>query len=322
MKKNRIIFILWITILIVAVVWSIHGILDIKKDKEMQAFSVIVDDSYNESWLVTRKGFERAAEENNIIMNYVSTNKFESVEQQIEMVKREISNGADGVIIKWISSDVALEQIKEAVDGKALVMLDSDVSTEGAVHVCGVDNYEYGKAVANQFIDSYQNAGTARIGLFLEDENLVSTTEQLAGVKDVLAENGIEEKLIMYNNGEENQKRLGEIIKRNEVDVILSLGKNETEIVVDSIVENKKYEVSLYGAGYSKKNVYYLDKQVVDGLVVADEFNKGYQAVQELVRQINYHSVETMKSTIGFSTANYENMYDVTNEKLLFPIVQ
>lgn len=322
MNKNKIAISILLVVLVMVVIWSINGILNIRQDDESYEFSVIVDDSYDESWLVTRKGFEQAAEDNDIIMNYVSTNKFESVEQQIEVINREISNGADGIIIKWISSDVDIEEISDIIDDKAIVVLDSDISTDGMMPVCGVDNYEYGKAVANQIIDNISDIENLRVGVLLGDESLVSTVEQLAGVSAVLEENGIKEKWIIYNSEGNAFDEVDKNIKRRDVDVILSVGRSETELAIDCLEQNNNQEILLYGAGYSKKNVYYLDRRVVDGLVVPDEFNKGYQSVQELARQMKYHSANTMKTTIGFNAVNYDTMYDADNEKLVFPIVK
>lgn len=337
MSKGKISIIIWVVGIILIIIWSINGILNIRKMKEPYSVSVIVDDSFNDRWLVARKGLEQAAEENNIVMNYVYTNKYETANQQMEVISREIANGADGIIIQWISSDVKVEELTNVMKDKALVMLETDIAAEGLFHVCSVNNYEFGRAAAEQIVQGISEKNGIRVGVLAGDENLVSTDEQLKGARSVFEEEGIEEAWIVYNNGQDDKETVGEKLSGQKADAVLFLGSTQTELGIDCLEkyemlkaeEAKRYGrkqaeigIAAYGSGYSKKNVYYLDKQVLNSLVVSDEFNLGYQAMLALTEQLKYHANEFRKTEIGFKVVACEQMHEEDNEKLLFPIVQ
>lgn len=322
MSKNKMTIMIWTIVMVLVIIWSIGGILNIRRNQEPFLVSVIVDDSYSDRWLVAKKGLEQAAEDNNIIMNYVYTNQFESIYSQLEAVKREVDNGTDGIIVQWVSSDVDIAKLDSITQDKPIVMLESDIAAEGMHHVCSVNNYELGKSAASQIVQDLNDAQDVHIGIFAGNEKLVSTAEQLEGVHSVFKENGISERWIIYNNGQESADKLDSKNMVEPVDVLLLLGSTETDIGIDYIVQNEDVKTKLYGAGYSQKSVYYLDKQVLQSLVVPDEFNLGYRSMQALVNQLQYHSAASMKTEIQFKAVKCEEIHEKENENLLFPIVQ
>lgn len=322
MSKNKMTIIIWIIVMVSVIIWSIGGILNIRKNQEPFLVSVIVDDSYSDRWLVAKKGLEQAAEDNNIIMNYVYTNEFESIYSQLEAVKREVDNGTDGIIVQWVSSDVDIEKLESIVQDKPIVMLESDIAAEGMHHVCSVDNYELGRSAASQLVQDLNGVKDVHIGIVAGNEQLVSTAKQLEGVRSVLEENGLSERWLLYNNGQQSVEKLESKNMVEPVDYLLLLGSNETDIGIDYIEQNEGVKAKLYGAGYSQKSVYYLDKRVLQSLIVPDEFNLGYRSMQALADQLEYHTVNSLKTEIRFKAVDCEEIHEKENENLLFPIVQ
>lgn len=322
MSKNKMTIIIWIIVMVSIIIWSVSGILDIRRNQEPFLVSVIVDDSYSDRWLVAKSGLEQAAEDNNIIMNYVYTSEFASVYSQLEAIKRETDNGADGIIVQWISSDVDMTNLNSILQDKPIVMLESDIATEGMYPVCSVNNYELGRSAAQQIIDDLYGRNDVEIGIFAGNEELVSTGEQLEGVRSVLQEYGINERWILYNNEQESADRIESRNMVEPVDILLLLGSNETDIGIDYIVQNEDVDTRLYGAGCSQKSIYYLDKQVLRSLVVPDEFNLGYLSMQAMADRLEYHAVDSVKTEILSKVVSCDEIHKKENENLLFPIVQ
>ena len=78
----------------------------------------------------------------------------------------------------------------------------------------------------------------------------------------------------------------------------------------------------MYGEGCSEKAVYYLDKGLIQGLIVPNEFHMGYLSMEEIAKQLLYGASPAQNREIEFLTINKENLYDVESQKILFPIVQ
>ncbi len=95
-------------------------------------------------------------------------------------------------------------------------------------------------------------------------------------------------------------------------------------IIFEPICENRMAEyfpAYLYGVGYSEKAIYYLEKGLVTELVMTNEFNLGYLAVQQVASQFGKH---TGKNDVvpDLLEVNAQNMYSEEMQKVLFPLVQ
>lgn len=318
-KKNLIIF---LALLAFVILWSVTGILNIQKEKESYKVSVIVDSSYHDRWLVLQEGLEQAAGDNNIIMKYVFTNQFASAKQQMEVVEREIANGADGVIIQWHSGDVDYTHLSEIARDKAVVLLASDIDPQGTLPVCGVDNEAYGTEAANQIIEYCAKYGNKTIGIVMGNDELVSTQEQLKAITDRLDDKNIKPEWILHDTGDNLEYQLLKSISNKKVDVILAVGSIETETCAMYLDKNNRDDITLFGTGYSTENVYYLDKQAIQSLIIPDEFNMGYQAMDMVAEQIEVRYSGADYRYVDFHTIRCDEIYKDGNERIVFPIVQ
>ena len=97
-----------------------------------------------------------------------------------------------------------------------------------------------------------------------------------------------------------------------------------TERVVDYLAENQDMlnQCKLYGIGNSEKVMYYLDRGFIRKLVVPNDFYMGYQSVEELAKKLEYRGESDKNIYTGYLVIDRTNLYDETNQKMLFPIVQ
>ncbi len=57
-------------------------------------------------------------------------------------------------------------------------------------------------------------------------------------------------------------------------------------------------------------------------VVVPNEFHMGYQGMQALAWQLQYHLAKAEDSETGYLVVDQEKLYEESNQKILFPIVQ
>ena len=113
--------------------------------------------------------------------------------------------------------------------------------------------------------------------------------------------------------------------KRGElepVDVLITLENSETERAVDFLLETTENTFRLYGEGRSEKAVYYLDKGIIEALIVPNEFYMGYQSVMILAQKLKFFTSGAENETVDFLTVTDENLYDRDVEKILFPTIR
>lgn len=336
MSNKRIVNVGIILVLTVVLVWSVLGILKLKEEDTYYHVSVILNDSYNESWTLARNGMEQAAKDNHIILNYLYTNSMENAEEQMELIKREEENGAQGIITKLLP--VRDQELSEELNSrKNLILMDCMLSAssdaEQSVETIGPDYYNMGRALANRIYSDFPKEETdlanmgseLRIGLIIRKDEAISQIEK-RGFLQAAKEKGISVSWIMESDPaqEEQKDWFRQIDRKKQVDVLVALENELSEWVVDYVEQPdaKNGKASLYGIGFSEKLIYYLDRGRISALAVPDEFNLGYQSVQALAEKITGKQQKSLAEKIRYALVDKATLYDEENEKMLFPITQ
>lgn len=324
MNRNRFYFGIIILVLLVIIAWASYSVLNVGKSKEEYNVSVIVDDGNNERWTSFRQGLEQAAGDCDINLNYISTGKLGSMDDELALIQRELESGADGIIVQPVSSEGEMWKLEEVSAQIPVFLLESDVIPEEVYAIVGPDNLALGGAIADAIkLDFGGELAGKKIGILCGNQKQLAMQQRLRGLEDGLAEASVE---IAWCIDEENETDGAESLPENapSVDIIITLGNAQTELMADYLqsMENEDVECHIYGVGCSEKVVYYLDKGIIRTLVVPNEFNMGYLSMEAIAKQLHYHLSKAENSQVDYLVINKENLYEEENQKVLFPIVQ
>lgn len=315
MKRNKLYFGVLILILLLIIAWASYSMLHVGVKEETYEVSVIVNDSNNDRWIALHQGLEQAAGDYNIDLNFVSTGKIGSTQEEIALINRELENGAEGVIVQMVG-DFEAEEFNEVFAHAAVILLETDVTPEGVYAFAGPDNTAIGKALAEAVKEDFKETLSDKtIGILRGNEKMLSSQQRLDGLCEELSET--DARIVWtLNLGEESQKI-------EPVDIVIALENDETERMVDYLqTENVPIQSVLYGVGCSEKAVYYLDKGVIHTLVVPNEFNMGYQSMEAMANQLRYRLTKAEDCHVDYLVVDRTNLYDEDNQKILFPLVQ
>lgn len=323
MKRNRLYFGVLILILLIIIAWASYCMLYVGKSEETHTVSVIVNDSNNDRWIALHQGLEQAAGDYNIDLNFVSTGKFASVEEEIALIDRELENGAEGVIVQMVAGTEEIPELSEISADAPVMLLETDITPEGVYAITGPDNAAIGRALADAVKEDLGEALSEKtIGILSGNEKKLSSLQRLSGLHEGLAETGAE---ILWTLDCANEQRgnTDALQGAAPVDIVIALENDETERMVDYLqTENTRMQSLLYGVGCSEKAVYYLDKGVICTLVVPNEFNMGYQSMESMANQLRYRLTKAEDCRVDYLVVDRTNLYDADNQKILFPIVQ
>lgn len=199
-----------------------------------------------------------------------------------------------------------------------MVLVETDVSPDELHSVVMPDPQKVGRSLA----EAAAGEEGQRIGVLSGNQHQTAMRLRLAGFEEALKETGGQiawsvsrEELEAMEDGEE-------FLRQNPVEVLVALENDETEWAVDFLLGNEAGECRLYGVGRSGKAVYYLDKGVIQELVVPNEYYMGYQSVVILAEQMNYHTTAAKRDEVDFLRVTQENLYDEEIGKILFPTVR
>ena len=326
MKRNNVHFVLVLLTLVVILIWSTVEMLHEDSEKEPYMISVIVSDSNDAHWVAMRDGLEQAAQNNNVILNYVSTSKFENIGDEFAVINRELERGVDGLILQLVDAGADSEILSQIASRTALMLIETDVNPQELYAYTGPDNTELGIALTELIIDDFGTSITGkRVGILAGEPDRLAIQQRLEGVRKGLEQSGAEIAWEITGSAESVRLKLDTKQTIDKADILLALDNRETELAVDylsGLSTGGRAGTHLYGIGNSEKVVYYLDKGLIEYLVVPNEFNMGYQSIEALAEQLEYRGQRAKSEKVEYRTVNRTSLYDEGNQKLLFPIVQ
>lgn len=320
MSGKKIRFMIWILVLFAAILWTSYSMVDTGNTTETYAVSVIVNDSNHDRWISLRQGLEQAAEDYHIALNYVSTGKFDYVGEQLALIDRELNNGAKGVIVQVVGTN----GVRELLAREPVILLESDIEPEDVFAYAGPDNRGMGKALAAAAVGAEEEKQIKEIGILCGNQQQLAMQQRLQGFQEGVEANGVEIVWMIDDTKMKNKGIAKQFASSQAPDAIVALGNGETEQMVDYLLSQGREESGclLYGIGCSEKAVYYLDKGLIDTLVVPNEFNMGYQGMEAMANRLLYHTSEPARFITDYLVVDRGSLYDEENQKVLFPLVQ
>lgn len=321
--KNNLIYLTAVIIVIVAfIAFATYGMLDGSRDEEWYPVSVIVENSSSDRFISFREGLERGAADYHIRLNMVSTGIFSDIEEEYQIIHREIDNGAKGVIVEMCDSRNYTEGSATEIGSDRMILIGTDVEAEGMYAAILPQSYEMGTAVAESVIADYgDKLEDIHIGILAGNQKQIAGQQCLKGFMDKIESTGAS---VSWNLADEDNvnNTFEWCLQKKKVDIVVSLDNDGTEQAVDYLQAQEHTKYHLYGIGCSEKNVYFLDKGEIRALIVPNEFNIGYLSAAAIAGQLREPLSSAKTERVGFLTITKDNLYDEENQKILFPIVQ
>lgn len=316
MKRNKVSAILFLMVVLAVIGYSAYGMVDQRKDDDYAAISVIVNDSSNVRWDAFREGLEQGAEDNHVHLNLVSTGTFQNAQEEQIIVKREIDGEADGIIVDPYSSEA--DTILPTESTKPIVLVETGIETDKLFTSVMTDHRKLGESLADAAI----KGGETRVGILSGNQSQLGMRQRLEGAKKRLSEAGVEVSWVLSEKEFYKKIRNMEYFADNQVDAVVSLENNDTEKAVDILFNDDSISWRIYGEGCSEKLVYYLDKGLIQELIVPNEYYMGYQSMAMAAQNIRYYTDKTNQIEVEFFEVTKENLYDEEISRILFPTVR
>ena len=322
--SKRWIFFCLLSILILASLVLINDTIRAGKQVEIYDISVIVRGENSESWMIMKEGMEQASSEMNVNFSFITLSDDNSVEEQIRLIDREISNGVDGIIVAPVDYRAMAKYIEEDSKKIPIVQIESKVESKMDIPYISCDNYRLGKTLASEI--TMESNKKQRIIVVKNNIDCSSIYERYLGFIDEMmkTENSISFWQLSSNEdvAYEEAKRL---MENNVVDVLVTfepsvlevLGKSKKDIRSE---RQEELNIAVHGAGSTNKIISYLEEGIVNSTAMQNEFSVGYLGVKTIVDLLKGNQVES--SEIYSTVINGKNMYSNENQRLLFPFIK
>jgi len=293
------------------------------KEIPVKNISVITRGKLSESWENFKQGAEQAGTDLNANIRMISLGNEEAnkLEEQIELLEREVNSDADAIVIAPVDHEKMTASLEKMKRNIPVIMVESSVDSRQPYEIIACDNKKMGTALAEEVM----RHGNLRkqillIGGDISCSSILDREEAFRNTMKISYNTILE-----WEGADYSSDTILNYLRTNNVDVIVAF---DTEILENAAKALKEYEdqhppqlTELYGVGSSSKVIRYLENDNIVSIVVQDDYSMGYLGVRDAINAINGKE-EKEKTEISFKIVDHEHMYSEENQRLLFPFVR
>lgn len=295
----------------------------IKEEAKVHPISVIVEADSDDNYVNFRKGMDLAAVELNADVNFITLYEKGNRRQQEELLKREQQDGSSALIVAPVNGEAVLAMQEENQLVLPLVFINSEaVGESGTAAAVTFDYFTMGENLGKEIATV---CGPDEKLYFLENEAMsVAGRKFMEGIRSGVVE-GCEGTAASYawTPDAEITKILEKLTEGRTQKIILVAPEPESLLEAAQMIEDtegaEEWVAGLYGRGSSVPILNFLDKGIIKGLCITDDFSAGYLSVKAAIELAEGGSVQT---------GNYLDSYfirrgDLRNEKyekILYPV--
>lgn len=304
-KPERIVLLVLVTAICALLLMMIFQ--DSPESDPVYSVSVVVRDPTDGF----RKGVDQAALECNVDVHYVSGYAAGDTGQQMENLMREVSNGADAMVVR---TESGYENDDEIVTYIAQIRARTPVVATGqelrrATCYVGADNYEIGWMLGELVVEK---TGEQTCTVLCPDTRELAQVERLEGFRAYFDKYGSGAKVRYCRPDGSNISRVTAGIDTGAIAALNSTLTLE-------MARQARAGYRLFGVGFSGELRPFLEQRVLSGLVVYSEYDAGYLSLQATVSALR-DELSNEESYLDLFKVTADNMYDDPYDKILFPI--
>lgn len=327
MPRRRIVAVAGIVVALVLLAFGIRTVLALLEPEGDERVVVVLKTTgrHMEFWQIVRAGIQEAATELDVEPTIVGPRWERDVERQIEIFNNVVEQNPEGILLAASDYNRLVPMAERAAEqGITIVTLDSALNSDVPVSFVATDNVAAGRKAGREIKRLVPRE--ERVAVISHIKGVATAIDREAGVREELASRG-EEKVLGTFYSDNDPDRAYEIVAEliesyPDLGGVVALNENSTVGVGRAIRDlGLEERVSLVGFDNSKEEIEFLEKGIVEALIVQRPFNMGYLGIRTLLRTLRGEKIEPVTYTDSVLVRK-EEMYSEENQKLLFPIVQ
>ncbi len=269
-KKQYLILAILISSLFFLIILSKNFIYE--EDNKVYRISVIIRGKNSESWMITKEGIDQAALDMNVDISFITLSEENNLEEQEKLIKREIDDGVDALIIAPVDSEKMSNAIKSAKEKVPVVLIDSTIQGMKQIPYVSCDNYLLGKSLADEVIRS----GNYRknIAIINSDTSYSSIGDRYRGFEEVIKESKNKYELWDISGDTINgTEYIPKMVKEKNIDILVALEPSTLEVLAQAKKElilgyEEANNIEIYGVGSTSKIIALLEEHVINSIIV------------------------------------------------------
>ena len=274
-------------------------------------------------WKSVYAGASNAATACNLDLTFEGPKNEEDYETQNQMIAKAVEDGAEVIIFSAVDYEANADAINDAAGkGVKVVVIDSDVDSDGVGVRIGTDNVEAGRMAGRAALQTDWDSLT--VGIVNFDLGSRNGQERESGFREALAGDPRVKDIYTINvNADATTAQVRTVqllVEHPEINVIV--GFNEPIAVGAAMAVHSlglAGRVRMVGFDTNVKCIDLLQSGAVSALIVQNPYAMGYlgvEAVCNLLDGQTYRTAELLDTATR--TVTKETMFTIENQKALF----
>jgi ribose transport system substrate-binding protein len=319
-KQEKLLWSLMAAILVVLFLLSSTDLIIKEKKTDIYPVSIIISDTSDEYYANFRKGVDKASEEYNVDVNLITLFEKGDAVGQMELLKREIDDGASAVILAPAKQEECARLLDGMVLNSPVIVLGNPFPNDYVRGSISTNYEEEGKKLGKAI--AAENTTSLPVWIFTEGLDYGYNREIYDGLSAVLKESGFSIGIYEKKDKETFRKTIEGAVYPDSKEAIIAAidvdSLDEAAGIIGGSPVYKNYIAGLYGIGSTTKILNALDNEIITGIVAIDQFDAGYTSIQKAVEVV--HKKQKDPIVLESYYVNKSNLRDRRLEKLLYPI--
>lgn len=288
--------------------------------------AVIVSDADSGTWDRFIAGIKQGAAEENLRIVITGTGPITSAEEERTIIEEEIAGGADALIVQPSPGEDTAAMLEEISDRLPVMLIkdtpymagESGTNVTSELPIVQSDHEETARMLAEMILEDYAWSLSGKtMGIVTAQEDTTSMEQYLQGFLDGIENSGAEIMWTMQAGAESGDTEV--LLKdKRRVDLIAVLDIASTDTVGDLSANGRLHGAVVYGIGTSKKALNHLDHDDIAGLVIPNDYNVGYLAINEIATRLSRRFYRMRSQTVEAGVYRREDLFLRDNTDFLF----
>jgi len=278
-------------------------------------------------WQTVHAGGIKGAQESNVELIWVGTEKEDQRALQINIVDSQVLGKVNGIVLAPLDGEALVKPVREANQSKIPVVIIDSALMGGDEYISSfiaTDNFAGGKLAAEKM--GVMLGGQGKVALLRHMEGSASTGKREAGFLEGIKKfPGILVVSDEQYGGRDPQKASENLLLRFTqggelaLDGIFCSNLTTTYGMLQALRRARRSgQAKLIGFDSDDSLVKGLQQGEIHGLVIQDPFNMGFMGVQAMAKHLKGEKVPPRQDT-GVTFVTAENLTQPEVQKLLYP---
>lgn len=295
------------------------------KESDRLLFAVIAMTFRNDYWQKVNYGCNLASLELNVDYYFdgMQEHTSDAYIEQIALVQRAIDMKVDGIMLSAIDKEKMMPIVAKAKDaGIPLITFDSGVNSDDALSFIATNNINAGIMAASQ-LQAAVEEGT--VAVIANDLTSQTTTERAEGfIAELKKDNRFRVLDAISCNGqiETAQEKFKELYAAHPDIRAVFCTNSESAIGTARAVQEVKKAGEIFVIGFDSpaEEIDFLERNIIQGLVIQNPFLMGYNGIVSLYKFITEKSVPPKIIDTGVLFVTKERLNDPDVIEAIYPL--